>query len=375
MVAVSDVYVESFFMTSSMELVRVRVVDSNQETAQVEVWKATTVPDLSGGAATTRTTEMVSDWASDLHYFEVNNPLTVVPCDELLALVCTVPVQRMLDRWCVRISTVGARCVLRIVPSVEAVSPSLSANGPERASCVEEAVEVVLERTSQSKSDDMEDGGLDLVDLGFDEMQRKFLQPGVLIDETGASIQVTTATWGLRIDHSSIKALGIFTDDNYQGPLRIFPLLGRIVAVAPPGALSRRMSLHDRQRAYDLPGDVCEVYLPSCAHGPHPPSTGPAPLTRGVNLTRVHIFAGARVVGSDSAVSYGDGVYNAASMCGFMNECGDPNWRFAGHIHISRDVRPLTLSTFSMQDLSSIPRRDLPAAGGTDHPLRSRIPS
>ena len=101
----------------------------------------------------------------------------------------------------------------------------------------------------------------------------------------------------------------------------------------------------------------------------------PGPSSRGVNLTWVHIFAGARVVGSDSAVSYGDGVYNAASMCGFMNECGDPNWRFAGHIHISRDVRPLTLSTFSMQDLSSIPRRDLPAAGGTDHPLRSRIPS
>ena len=265
-----------------MELVRVRVVDSNQETAQVEVWKATTVPDLSGGAATTRTTEMVSDWASDLHYFEVNNPLTVVPCDQLLGLVCTVPVRRMFDRWCVRISTVGARCVLRIVPSVEAVPPSLSANvrDSERASCVE---------------DDMEDGGLDLADPGFDEMPRKFLLPDVLIDETGASIQVTNATWGLRIGHSSIKALGIFnTDDNYQGPLRIFPLLGRIVALAPPGALSRRMSLHDRQRAYDLPGDVCEVYLPSCPYGPHPPSTGPAPLTRGVNLTWVHIFAGAR---------------------------------------------------------------------------------
>ena len=291
MVAVSDVYVESFFITSSMELVRVRDVDPNQETAQVEVWKAATVPDLSSGAATTRTTEMVSDWASDLHHFEVNNPLTVVPCDQLLALVCTVPVQRMFDRWCVRISTVGARCVLRIVPSVEAVSPSLSANVPERASCVEEAVEVDLERAShaQSKFDDMEDGGFDLADLGFDEMLRKFLLPDVLIDETGASIQVTNATWGLRIGHSSIKALGIYnTDDNYQGPLRIFPLLGRIVAVAPPGALSRRMSLHDRQRAYDLPGDVCEVYLPSCPHGPHPPSTGPAPLTRGVNLTLKH---------------------------------------------------------------------------------------
>ena len=54
----------------------------------------------------------------------------------------------------------------------------------------------------------------------------------------------------------------------------------------------------------------------------------------------------ARVVGSDSAVSYGDGVYNAGSMCGFMNESSDPNWRFAGHVHTSRDVRPLTLSTF-----------------------------
>jgi len=72
----------------------------------------------------------------------------------------------------------------------------------------------------------------------------------------------------------------------------------------------------------------------------------PFPPARGVNLTPVHIFAGARVVGSDSAVSYGDGVYNAASMCGFMNESSDPNWRFASHGHIFHDVRPLTLSTF-----------------------------
>ena len=157
--------------------------------------------------------------------------------------------------------------------------PSLSANVRGFASCVEEAVEVDLERTSQSKSDDMEDGGLDFADLGFDEMPKKFLLPDVLIDETGVAIQVTNATWGLRIGHSSIKALGVFnTDDNYQGPLRIFPLLGRIVASAPPGAYSRRLSLHDRQRAYALPDTVCKVYLPSCPHGSHPPSTGPAPF-------------------------------------------------------------------------------------------------
>ena len=126
MVAVADVYVDSFYITSSMELVRVCVVDSNRETqtALVEVWKPTTVPGLVGGASTTRTKDMVLDWASDLHYFEVNSPLTMVPCDQLLALVCTVPVQRGCSRWCVsdRISTVGARCILRRTPRAFAAS-------------------------------------------------------------------------------------------------------------------------------------------------------------------------------------------------------------------------------------------------------------
>ena len=90
---------------------------------------------------------MVLDWASDLHYFEVNNPLTVIPCDQLLELVCTIPVQRGCDRWCVRISTVGARCVLRNVPTLQTVSsdsPSLSANVREctTCQCPEEAGEV-----------------------------------------------------------------------------------------------------------------------------------------------------------------------------------------------------------------------------------------
>ena len=178
----------------------------------------------------------------------------------------------MFYHGCGWISTVGARCVLRIVPSVETVSPSLSANVRECATCVKEAVEGLLECASQSKSDVMEDGGVDLADVGFDDTPKTFLLPDNHIDETGAAIQVTNATWGLCIRNSSIKALGIFnTDDNYPGPLRIFPLLGRIVAAGPRGAYPGRISLHARQRAYDLPDTVCQVYLPSCPHGPHTP--------------------------------------------------------------------------------------------------------
>ena len=270
-----------------MELVRVCEVDSNRGLADVELWRASTVPDLCVVPATTRTTDVVVKWASDLHYFEMNSPLTAVSFDQLLALVCTVPVQRGFRRWCVRISTVGARCLLRVIPSLETAPLSLVANVRESATHADEGKtgdsnsHAALENVSPSNSDDidMEDGSADLEDQVFDDLPKTFLLPRDHIDEIGNAIQVTDATWGLRIAPSPIKGLGIFnTDDDYQGPLRIFPLLGRIVPAGLDGTPSQRVSLNERRKAYGLPGSVCREYLPSCPHGPHPPSLGPFPL-------------------------------------------------------------------------------------------------
>ena len=266
----------SFYLLKKMILVRICSDDVDNPTVSVEVWNASTVTNLCVGPAATRTEGRVLAWSSDSHYFEEGSGLSVIDRHQLLVLVDTDQPTFFRRRWEVKLSEAGILSILRVCGYRCLVSPpSLERGCPSDPG----EADTHSESCSQFNVDDMEDSGAGVEDVDFDEMPKTFLLPDNYVDETGAAIQVTNATWGLCIGQSSIKALGIFnTDDNYRGPLRIFPLLGRIVAAGPGGAYSRRMSLHDRQRAYALPDTVCKVYLPSCPHGSHPPSTSPAPF-------------------------------------------------------------------------------------------------